>query len=59
MRLLDVDPGSLWELKYKLICHFKLAADMVGSGIREFVSDVDRPAFLERNLIRLGVDGYQ
>ena len=28
-------------LKYKLVCCFKLAADMVGAGIREFVNDMD------------------
>ena len=28
--LLDVDTGRLSGLKYKLICHFKLVADMVG-----------------------------
>jgi hypothetical protein len=26
-------------------------------GIREFVNDIDEPAFLERELISLGVDG--
>ena len=46
-------------LKYKLICCFKWAADMVGGGIRDFVNDMDRAAFLERELMGLGVDGYQ
>jgi hypothetical protein len=46
VKLPDVDTGRLWELKYKLICHLKLAVDMVGGGIREFVNDADRPAFL-------------
>jgi hypothetical protein len=41
-----------------LICHFILAVDMVGGGIWEFVNDTDRPAFLERELEGLGVDGY-
>ena len=27
-------------------------------GIREFVDDTDGPAFLERELVGLGVDGY-
>ena len=31
---------------------------MVGGGIREFVNDTDEPAFLERELMGLGVDGY-
>ena len=28
MRLLDANTGNLSGLKYKLVCHFKLAADM-------------------------------
>ena len=59
VRLSNVDTGRLTGLKYKLICHFKLAVDMVGDGIREFVNDMDEPAFLERELMRMGVDGYQ
>jgi hypothetical protein len=35
-------------LKNKLVCRFKLAADMVGDGIRELANDVDGPALLER-----------
>ena len=31
----------------------------VGGGIREFVNDTDGPAFLERELVGLGVDGYR
>ena len=58
MRLLTVDARGLLGLKYKSICHFKLVADMVGGGVREFVNDMDGPAFLERELIGLGVDGY-
>jgi hypothetical protein len=57
VRLADVDTRRL-GLKYKLICRFKLAVNKVGSGIREFVNNTDRPAFLERELIGLGVDGY-
>ena len=30
---------------------------MVGGGIREFVDDTDGPAFLERELLGLGVMG--
>ena len=55
----DVDTRRLSELKYKLICRFKLAGDMVGGGIREFLNDMDGPAFLERELMRLDVDEYQ
>ena len=32
-----------------------LAADVVGGGIREFMNNVDGPAFLERELVGLGV----
>ena len=51
MRLPDVDTGRLSGLKYKLTCHLKLAADMVGGGIRELINDTDGPAFLERDII--------
>ena len=37
---------------------FKLAVDMVRGGIQEFVDGMDRLAFLERELMGLGVDGY-
>ena len=37
MRLTDVNTRRLSGLKYKLVCHFKLATDMVENGIREFV----------------------
>jgi hypothetical protein len=39
LRLSDVDNCRLLGLKNKLICHFKLVVDMVGSGIQEFVND--------------------
>ena len=35
----------------------ELSADMVGDGVREFVNDGDEPAFLERELMRIGVNG--
>ena len=52
MRLLDVYTRGLSGLKYELVCRFM--ADMV----REFLWDADEPAFLERELMGLGVDGY-
>ena len=58
VRLPDVDTGRLSVLKYKL-CRFKLAMDMVEGGIREFVNDTDGPAFLKRELLGLGMDGYR
>ena len=59
MRLPDGDTKRHLGLKYKLICRFKLAVDMVGGGIREFMIDTDRPVFLKRELMGLAVDGYQ
>ena len=67
MRLLGVDTGRLSGLKNELVlsglknelvCSFELAADVAGSGIREFVNNAYGPAFLERELIGFGVDGY-
>ena len=58
MRLLNVHTGELMGFKDELICHFILAVEMVRDGIREFVNDTDGPAFLERELVGLGVDGY-
>ena len=46
-------------LKYELVCNFELAADMIRSGVREFVNDAGGPAFLEWELMGFGVDGYQ
>ena len=48
VRLLDVDTGRLSELKYQLICNFKLAGDIFGAGIRELVNE----------LMGLDLDGY-
>ena len=38
-------------------CSFKLAADMVRGGIKEFVYDADRSAFLKVELMGFGVNG--
>ena len=32
----------------QVVCHFKLATDMVKSGIKEFAYDADGPAYLKR-----------
>jgi hypothetical protein len=40
------------------LCHFKLSADMIGDGIREFLYDMDRSSFLKRELMRFDMDGY-
>ena len=44
---MDVEIGVVSGLEDKLICRFKLAADVVWGGIRYFVYDTNRPAFLE------------
>ena len=59
VRLSDVDTWELAGFQNELIRHFMLAADVVGVGIREFMNNVDGPAFLERELVGLGVDGYR
>ena len=41
----------------KLVYCFKLAANLVRSGVWQFVYDTNRPAFLERDLMGLGVNG--
>ena len=51
MSLPDVNKGRLSRLKYKLLCHFELAMDMVEGGSTEFVNDTVGPAFLERKLM--------
>ena len=43
-------------LEDKLVCSFKLAADVVWGGVRQFVYDTNRPAFLERDLVGLCVN---
>ena len=53
MRLPDVDTGRLSELKYK----FQIGSKHGWGEIREFKNDTDGPAFLERELMRLGVVG--
>jgi hypothetical protein len=40
VRLMDVNTGRLSGLKYDLVCCFKLAADMVVDGVKQFVYDV-------------------
>ena len=39
------------------MCCFMLAANVVRGGIWEFVNDTDGPAFLEKELMGLDVDG--
>ena len=50
-------PGGVSGLEIELVSSFKLSADVVWGGVWWFVYDTDRPAFLERNLVGLGVDG--
>ena len=49
VRLTDVNTGRISGLTYKLVCCFKLAADLVRGGIRKFLYDADRLAFLKRH----------
>ena len=54
--LTDVETGVVSGLEDKLACSFELAMDVVWGGVRQFVYDTDRPAFLERVLVGLSVD---
>ena len=58
MRLHDVDTGKLSGLKNELVYHFELVEHMVRDDMREFVNDMDRQRFLERDLIGFGMCGY-
>ena len=40
-----------------MVCCFKLAANVTRDGVWQFVYDTNRPVFLERDLVRLGVNG--
>ena len=40
-----------------MVCGFKLAANVVSGGIWQFVNDTNRPAFLEKDLVGLHVNG--
>jgi hypothetical protein len=51
-----------WEtacIGFKLVCCFKPAADLIGGGAREFVYDMDRLDFLNRELVGFDVDRYR
>ena len=52
-RLTDVETRGVLGLEDKLVCSFKLV-DVVWGGV---VYDTDRPAFLERGLVGLCLDG--
>ena len=45
---LDVFARRISGLKDKLVCHFKLAVDIIGNGVTEFVYDVDGPKSLSK-----------
>ena len=55
VRLSDVLVG----FQNQLIRRFMLVADVIGGVVREFMNNADRPAFLERELVGLGVEGYR
>ena len=44
-------------MKDELKCCFQLVENVVRSGVWQFVYDTNRPAFLERDLMGLGVNG--
>ena len=46
---MDVYTRKLSKLEDKLVCCFKLAADMINGGIREFVEYTDGKAFLKES----------
>ena len=58
VRLMGVYARRLSGLRYKLVCHLKLAVDIVGGDVREFVYDADGPAFLKGELVEFAVDRY-
>ena len=59
VRSSDVDTQELAGFQNELIHRFILAADVVGDGIWKFMNNAEGPAFLERELVGLGVDGYR
>jgi hypothetical protein len=59
VRLSNVDTRELTGFKNYLKCRFILAANVVGGVIWEFMHNADGPAFLEREFVGLGVDGYR
>ena len=44
-------------MENKLVCSFKLVTNVVRGGVWQFVYDTTKPAFLERDLVGLGVNG--
>ena len=51
VRLSDVDTWELVDTPFHV-------GGGHGQGIREFMNNADRPAFLERKLVGLGMDVY-
>ena len=51
--LMDDETMGVSGLEDKLVCRFKLAADVVCGRVWQFVYDTERPAFLERDLVGL------
>ena len=56
-RLMDVETRGVSGLEDKLVCSFKLAADVVRGEVCQFMYDANRPAFLEGDLVGLCVNG--
>ena len=59
MRLSDVDIWELAGFQNQLIFRFMLKVDVVGGVSGSFVNNTNTPAFRERKLVGLGVNGYR
>ena len=55
---MDVYGRRLSGLEHKLICSFKLSAEMIWGGGQGFIYYEDKPPFLTRNLMRFRVIRY-
>ena len=55
--LTDIETGGVLGLEDELVCSFKLVADVVWGGVWQFLYGTERPAFLERDLVGLHVNG--
>ena len=56
--LIDVCAEILYGMEGKVVCNCKLAVDLIGSVIQEFVNCMDEQAFLKRKLVEFGVIRY-
>jgi hypothetical protein len=59
VRLSNVDTWELAGILELVGMPFRIDDRRGWGGIRKLVDDMDGPAFLERDLVGLGVDGYR